>query len=307
MTVTGILLAAGRGERLRPLTDLLPKPALPLLDVPLGAWGLCNLAEATDEVVVNVSHLADHVVGALASFGAFDVLDEGPVPWGSAATLAAVAGRSGETVVVVNSDVVSGVSATALLAAHRRSGRMATVAVKKVASGADFTTEGSRATAFIDRRARPAGSGVAYLGLAAFESSALELLPRRRPAGLAEFLLRPLVEKGELQVHPVDGYALDVGTTGRFLTASADLLEGRAPPPPAPVPGELVELAGGRAYLGPEATADEESLGPGAVVLAGAVLHQGSYVSDAVVWPDSEVPSDARIERGVWAKGRLHT
>ncbi len=307
MTVTGVLLAAGRGVRLRPLSDMVPKPALPLLDMPLGAWGLANLLAATDEVIVNVSHLGERVVGALAGFGDFEVLDEGAEPWGSAGTLAALRERSGDTLLVCNGDVLTDVRAVDLLAAHRAHGAVATIAVRSVESGADVTVEGERASRFIHRKEESATPGAQYLGMAAFDRRALALLTERRPAGLAEFLLRPLIERGELAVHFSSGYALDVGTIERYLGASADLLGGRGPLPPRPFPGELMEVAGGRAYLGPDVTADEESLGPGAVILAGAALHEGSYVTNAIVWQDEEVPPRLRIENGVWASGRLHT
>ena len=307
MTVTGVLLAAGRGERLRPLTDVVPKPALPLLDVPLGAWGLAGLLQAADEVIVNVSHLGDRVVGALAGFGEFEVLDEGAEPWGSAGTLAAIRERSGDTVLVCNGDVLTDVRAADLLAAHRAHGAVATIAVRSVESGADVTVEGERASGFIHRKEEPAAVGAQYLGTAAFDRRALALLTERRPAGLAEFLLRPLIERGELAVHLSRGYGLDVGTIERYLEASADVLEGRGPLPPRPFPGEFTEPSGGRAYLGPDVTADEESLGPGAVILAGAALHEGSYVTNAIVWQDEKVPPGFRIENGVWASGRLHT
>lgn len=307
MTVTGVLLAAGRGERLRPLTDIVPKPALPLLDVPLGAWGLESLLQATDEVIVNVSHLSDRVVGALAGFGDFEVLDEGPEPWGSAGTLAAIADRAGDTVLVCNSDVLTDARSAELLATHRARGAPATISVRSVESGADLTTDGERATGFIHRKEEPAAAGARYLGAAAFDRRALTLLTPRRPAGLAEFLLRPLIQRGELAVHFSEGYALDVGTLERYHRASHDLLEGRGPLSPRPIPGEFIELSGGRAYLGPDVSAEEESLGIGAVVLAGAALHQGSYVTNAIVWPDEEVPADVRVENGVWASGRLHT
>lgn len=306
MTVTGVLLAAGRGERLRPLSEMIPKPALPLLDVPLGAWGLANLLAATDEVIVNVSHLGERVIGALAGFGDFEVLDEGAEPWGSAGTLAAIKERARDTLLVHNADLLAEVDAAGLLAAHRAHGAVATIAVRSVESGADLTVDGRRASGFIHRKEEPTGAGVQYLGTGAFERRALALLTQRRPAGLAEFLLRPLIEHGELAVHFSSGYALDVGTIERYLGASADLLGGRGPLPPRPFPGELIDVAGGRAYVGPGADGDEESLGPGAALLAGSALHEGSYVTNAIVWQDEEVPAGARVENGVWAGGRLH-
>lgn len=61
-----MILAAGRGERLRPLTDTLPKPLIAVRGKPLIAWHLERLAAAgIREVVINVSHLGDRIVDAL--------------------------------------------------------------------------------------------------------------------------------------------------------------------------------------------------------------------------------------------------
>jgi NDP-sugar pyrophosphorylase family protein len=303
VSATGILLAAGLGERLRPLTQSIPKPALPLLDLPLGAWGLCNLLDATPDVIVNASYSSDAVFGTLAPYGEFEPLDEGAVPWGTGATLAALRERVRYTALICNCDTLTEVSAARLLTEHRRSGAAATVAVRCVDTEADLVVEGDRATGFIDRRSDPSAAGAKYLGVAAFEARTLALLPDTRPTGLAESLLRPLVESGEVHTHVSNGYALDVGTVARYLEASLDLLEGRGPVSPRPPPGELVDAEGGRAYLGPDVAADEESVGQGAILLAGAALHEGSYVSNAIVWADEEVPRDTQVRNGVWARG----
>ena len=305
MSVTGILLAAGLGERLRPLTGSIPKPALPLLDIPLGAWGLCSLFEVTSQVVVNASYSSETVFGALAPYGEFETLDEGDEPWGTGGTLAALRERISKTALVCNGDSLTAVSAESLLAEHRRTGAAATVAVCPVDSGADLVIEKDKATRFIDRRSEPHAAGARYLGVAAFEARTLALLPDSRPAGLAESLLRPLAESGEVNTYESTGYALDVGTVARYLEASLDQLEGRGPTSPRPPPGDLVEVEGGRAYLGPDVAADEESIGPGAILLAGAALHEDSFVSNAIVWPDEEVPRGKRVTNGVWARGEL--
>ena len=80
-----MLLAAGRGERMRPLTDSLPKPLVPVAGKPLIAWHLASLARAGfREVVVNTSWLAPALHAALGDGSAWDVSitwsDEGPVP-----------------------------------------------------------------------------------------------------------------------------------------------------------------------------------------------------------------------------------
>jgi len=80
-----MLLAAGRGERMRPITDSLPKPLVPVAGKPLIAWHLASLARAGfREVVVNTSWLAAQLHAALGDGGAWGVSitwsDEGPVP-----------------------------------------------------------------------------------------------------------------------------------------------------------------------------------------------------------------------------------
>ena len=61
-----MIFAAGRGERLRPLTDTLPKPLVPVAGKPLIAWHLERLAAAgCREAVINVSHLGEKIVQAL--------------------------------------------------------------------------------------------------------------------------------------------------------------------------------------------------------------------------------------------------
>lgn len=307
MTVSGVLLAAGRGRRLRPLTNVVPKPALPLLDVPLGLTSLRALLGASDSVVVNVSHLGEQVAEALScrTTQGVEVFDEGPEPYGTAGTLAALRPRLPGTVLVANGDLLSDLDPEALLERHAGAGVLITLAVHEVSSRADLAIDDGWATGFIDRRVSSA-PGARYLGMAVFDPAALDALPDRRPLGLAEAVLRPMIESGNVAIHVHDGYALDVGTIDRYLQANDDVLNGRigalAPP------GEIVALAtGGRAYLGPDAHASAEALGPGAVVLRGASVPAGASVHAAVVWPNEQVPPDARVEHAVWADGRAVT
>jgi MurNAc alpha-1-phosphate uridylyltransferase len=82
--VKAIVLAAGRGERLRPLTDTTPKPLVPVAGRPLIVYHLEALARAgVRDVVINLSWLPDRVRAALGDGGAYGVrityTDEGPV------------------------------------------------------------------------------------------------------------------------------------------------------------------------------------------------------------------------------------
>jgi NDP-sugar pyrophosphorylase family protein len=226
-TVGGLLLAAGRGVRLRPLTDVTPKPALDVCGVPLGAWGLTVLRRAGLSVAVNVSHLGHLVEVALRPFDPeLEILDEGRKPFGTAGTLREFRRMFGPRVVTYNADLLSALDVSELLESHLRIGASMTVAVQRVSWGADLVTTGEHAVGFVDRRSEPERGGARFLGIAVVEQDAINMIPPDGARGIGECLLRPLAERRELAVVVHEGYALDVGTHDRLEEARRAVRDG---------------------------------------------------------------------------------
>lgn len=305
MEIRSVLFGAGRGKRLRPLTYRAPKPALPVLDVPLAAWGLSRLLDTAPPVVVNASHLADELMARLGllRFTGWEPFVERPEGYGTAGTLHALRERFGPTIVTCNGDLVADLHPADLLEGHAVAGRLGTLAVRTVASGADLEIADGRVTGFIDRR-REDRAGARFLGLAVFERSALDALPVHRPAGLGETLLKNLAERAALASWESSGYWRDVGTPQAYLDASLDVLYGRAPEPPVSPPGRVVDVPDGLAYIGPGTQVEDASLGPGAIVLRGAAVDRGARIEDAIVLPHERVTAGALVRRGIWFDGR---
>ena len=301
-----MLFGAGQGKRLRPLTEVRPKPALPVLDVPLAAWGLAGLARVAPPVVVNASHLASRLIDALGLLGipGWEPLIESPRAYGTAGTLAALRDRVENRMMTMNGDLLTELDLVELLRTHERLARPATVAVVRVPAGADLGVEGEIATRFVDRRRHPDVPGVRFMGAGVFERDALDRLPATRPAGLGETLLRELAESGDLGVHIFGGYWSDVGTPEAYRLASLDLLYGRAPASPVAPPGEVIEVEGGLAYVGPDVSVERRALGAGAIVLRGARVGAGASIGNSLVMPNETVPAGEQVADAVWFGGR---
>jgi NDP-sugar pyrophosphorylase family protein len=233
--VRGLLFAAGRGKRMRPITDTIPKPALPIAGTPLAAWALAVMLRAVPRVVVNVSHLPEEVEAALEPYaqpGSIEFFREPPEPYGTAGTLRELRHRIRGPVLTHNSDAISDLDARAVLEFHRRTAAAATVSGIQTDVAADLVLDGERAVRLIDRRTTSA-PGVLFSGMAVLEPDILEAIPPG-PQGLAETVFSPLIEAGDLAVYVHEGYFMDVGTPERYERAIADVRAGRAPPPPQP-------------------------------------------------------------------------
>ncbi|MFP5298737.1 MAG: NDP-sugar synthase [Actinomycetota bacterium] len=286
--IEGVVFAAGRGTRLLPITETLPKPLVPILDVPLIDLALDAVRPVADEIVVNVSHLSGLVAEHLVGRPRVSISDEGAEPLGTAGTLLDLRDRLGQTFVTYNCDLVSDLDMARLLAEHERSGRTATLACIPVETAADFSMDGA-GISLVDRRARSV-SGYRFIGAAAFARESIDLIVAEPPVGLTEGLLRHLVDEAEVSLFVHDGYAEDAGTLRRVVEISKDALEGRVH---VPHPGVVLERSPSFAYRGPgaTATADDGALGPGAIILSGATIQAGATVADSIVWTNEELPA----------------
>ena len=132
----GMLLAAGAGERLKPLTPTQPKPLLPVLGRPLALQILHRLRnEGVDEAVVNLHHHAQQVrdaIGEGESSGLPRIRyshEEQLLGTGGALQRAAAMLRGDGPIVVCNSDFLTDVELGTMLDHHRRSGALVTLAL----------------------------------------------------------------------------------------------------------------------------------------------------------------------------------
>jgi mannose-1-phosphate guanylyltransferase len=134
--VKALVLAAGRGTRLRPLTDYVPKPMLPVRGTPLLEWALYPLILAGfRDLVIAVSHLADqieHHFGDGAHLGARIAYSRGAAPAGKAGEIwraRALLPHDEEPYLVIPGDTITDLDYPALMAFHRAHGGPVTVAL----------------------------------------------------------------------------------------------------------------------------------------------------------------------------------
>ncbi len=214
-----VLLAAGLGTRLRPLTDSTPKCLVPLgertlLDIWLDALGDLG----ADEVLVNTHHLADQVVAHVARrVGGPPVrlLHEATLR-GSAGTLRAARGLLDRDpwFLAVNADNLTDYDLGDLVAAHMGSGNLATItafhAPRPSECGILEVDEDGCLVGFEEKPAEPRGV-LANAGLYAFGTEVLDLIDGPEPRDIGTHLLPRLVN----QAHVVtigEAYLRDIGT-----------------------------------------------------------------------------------------------
>jgi len=272
--VRAMVLAAGLGVRLRPLSDYVAKPLLPVAGTTLLDRAIEALTSAgVARIAVNAHHRADRIAVHLAAradaarfylsleprlLGTAGALD------GARAFLAAAA-----TIVVYNGDILCDLDVAALLAAHRERRAPATLAlcdwpeVNSVILGSD-----GRVRDVAGRAQAPASAGdrpLTFTGIACYDRAFLDRVPPGR-GNLADVFVQLLRERpGAIAGFVHDGVWQDLGTLTRYLDAHRRLL------------GPGFVSVGGGAVVPADARLHE------CVVLGGAVVPRGSAWRRAVI------------------------
>jgi MurNAc alpha-1-phosphate uridylyltransferase len=217
-----MILAAGRGERLRPLTDRVPKPLLEAGGKPLIAWHLERLAAAgCREVVINVSHLGERIVERLgdgAAWGLRIVFSREQQALETAGGMALARGLLGaDPFLVVNGDVYCEVDLARLrrIAQGERLAHLVLVPNPAHHPAGDFTLDAGR----IGNAAAPRYT---YAGIAVISPALFAGVEAGSKAQLAP-LLRAAAERRLVSGELFEGTWLDVGTVDRLAALEAYL------------------------------------------------------------------------------------
>ena len=330
--VEAILLVGGLGTRLRPLTEHVPKPMLPVAGVPFVAHQVARAAAAgVRRVVLATSYRAEafeRYVPELGQYGAEVDLMLEATPLGTAGAIRNAAERLGsdpdEPVVVFNGDVLDGHDLAAQLARHREFDADVTLYLTEVddprAFGSVLVGADGRVSEFLEKSPEPVTNRV-NAGCYVFRRSVLDAIPAGRVVSVERETFPALLEQNRMVLGHVDrAYWTDLGTPELYVQGSADLVRGVIVPSARPgPPGEALVLPGAdvhpsaRVYGGssvlPGAVVGPDCVIEGSVVMADAVvgaatrvrmsaIGHGAHVAEEVVVDHAVVGADARIGSG---------
>lgn len=291
-----MVLAAGLGTRMRPLSALVAKPALPVLNRPLLHFTLEALRRAgVREVFINTHHLPATIrlaVGDGRAFGLRVRYSHERRILGSIGGVQRLRRFFGdEPFLLLNGDMVFDFDLRRLIARHERAGALASVSLqpfpRRGRYGAVVTDARGRILSFGGWPRPSRGRAWHFTGVQVIEPRILE---RLRPgyAETARDLYGPLIEDGGLVVGvPLRGPWYDLGSPALYLESQMQLLENG--------------FAGARArrLVDPSARVDRAARLQRSVIGPGCAIEKGALVKDSVLWRGVHVLADARVERAI--------
>jgi mannose-1-phosphate guanylyltransferase/phosphomannomutase len=333
-----VIMAGGEGTRLRPLTSNQPKPMLPLGNRPMMEHIVRHVHNhGFKDIVVTVQFLASQVrnyFGDGSDMGVDLTYATETTPLGTAGSVRNAAEQLQDTFLVISGDALTDVDLGELVAFHRQSGAMGTVALKHMENPLEFgiviTREDGRIERFLEKpHWGQVFSDTINTGIYVLEPEVFEHIPDG-PSDFAGDIFPKLLEVGApLYGFVVDGYWEDVGNLEAYQRAHQDILDGRVKldlsgfevrpgvwlgegaevDPDARLDGPV--LIGDFAKVERDAHLREYSvIGSGVVVKSGASLHraivhdnayigQGASLRGCVVGRSADIKRGGRVEDGV--------
>jgi len=318
-----ILLAGGKGTRLRPLTVHTPKPIVPIFNRAFLSYQIEQLRQIPeiDEVILSLNYQPrriEEMFGDGSSLGIKIRYVVEPMPLGTAGAIRYAGESITDSVLVFNGDVLAQVDLRAVVGLHRERRARATIVLTPVenptAYGLVETDAGGNVSRFLEKpNADEITCNTINAGIYVLEPETFDRIPQDTAWSIERSFFPSLIERGETFVaHVADGYWIDIGTPEKYRQAHRDVMDGRYTAAPFDGDGR------GRAWIDPGARVEEgaEVSGPcfvdeGAVVKAGARIlpysvvgrqchvEEGAVVEDSIVWANGWIGREAVVRQAI--------
>jgi mannose-1-phosphate guanylyltransferase len=307
-----MVLAAGLGTRLRPLTYEITKPMVPVLDRPVMAHILDLLGRhGFDEVIANLHYFPDSIREHFGERLTYRYEEE---LLGTAGGVRACSEFFGdEAFLIISGDALTDIDLGAFVARHRAAGGIATLAVKQVADTREYgvvlhDSEG-RITGFQEKpEPQEALSNLGNCGIYIFEPTIFDYFPQRPFVDWAQDVFPTLLANDvPFHIHEIEDYWNDVGSLAELRQGTFDALrgalhlqvEGREVKPGMVVAGDEqlpedlqvdgqvwigrgVRIGSGVRIMGPAVLGDDVVVGDGAQ-LRDAILFPGTHIATGAI------------------------
>ena len=317
-----ILLAGGKGTRLRPLTIHTPKPIVPIFDRPFLHYQLDLLKQVPeiDEVILSLNYQPRRIEemfgdGGQSGLGIRYVVE--PAPLGTAGAVRYAGESLRESVVVFNGDVLTEVDLAAVIALHRSRKAKATIVLTPVenpsAYGLVETDTAGNIQRFLEKpSADQITCDTINAGIYILEPDTFDRIPKDTPWSIERSFFPSLVERSETFVAYVyRGYWIDIGTPEKYMQVHRDIMDGRYRTGPfagtdSPVwisPDARVEndvTVEGPCFIDRGAVVKTGArIGPYTVIGRQCHIEEGAAVDHAIVWANSRISQGAVVRRSI--------
>ncbi len=302
-----VIMAGGEGTRLRPMTSLLPKPMVPIVNQPVMEHiiGLVKHHGIT-EMVATLAFMPQVITDYFGDGDEWDVsieyaIEETPLGTAGSVKNASHLLPDDEPFLVISGDGITDIDLTELIAFHRRSGGAVTIALKAVDDPLDFGVVITREDGRIDRFLEKPTWGQVFsdtinTGIYVIEPWVLDEIPEGVQYDFSAELFPKLMAQGhQLYGSVSECYWCDVGSRDSYLDVHRAILDGRAH---IHIPG--VHARDGLWVADTATIHPEAQLGDKVVIGENVTIRAGAFVGDHVVIGDNcVIGADARIDHSV--------
>lgn len=232
-----VIMAGGKGTRLRPLTVHTPKPMVPLLNRPCMEYTIRLLKRhGITDIAVTLQYLPDAIrsyFGDGSRFGVSLTYFEEATPLGTAGSVKNCAEFLDDRFLVISGDTLTDIDLTEAVRFHERNGALATLILTRVETPLEFgvvmTDESGRITRFLEKPSwAEVFSDTVNTGMYVFEPEVLSYIEEDREVDFSKELFPAFLDAGlPLFGHIAEGYWSDIGSLDVYRQTQADMLDGR--------------------------------------------------------------------------------
>lgn len=227
LPIDAVVMAGGRGERLRPMTDVVPKPLLKVGDKPIIMHSLERLSRfGIDNIWITVRYLGEKIieeVGDGNDFGAKVSYCREQEPLGTIGALKSIKDLKHDYVLVSNSDILTNIDYEDFFLDFLRQGAELAVVSIPYTVNIPYAVLETEQTSIISFKEKPSYTYYSNGGIYLMKREAIDLIPEEKFFNATDLMEKLIVLGRKVISYPLHSYWLDIGKPEDFIKAQADI------------------------------------------------------------------------------------